>query len=378
MKKNNDKINIVYITQSFGGVEIYIRQIIEHLDYSKFTLSIIAPQNDNFIRFCEKYRVSYYIVDMSRGLSPLVDIMAYWKIKHTIKKISPDLIHLHSAKAGFLGRLALRNNKKLKIYTPHGMSYQSFTGVKRAIFFLCEVIVRKYTDKVLACSYSEAKRIQYDVGISGKKITTLCNSTTIPKELIRKRTIVAEEDIHIGSIMRLTIAKNPILYVEVAQLLSKKYNNIHFSILGAGLTDDLKEQVIKKIDDYHLSNKFEILEWGQQSKSLDYLDSIDIFILPSLFEGFPLSPLEAMSRGVPCVLSKGYGCIDLVNNGENGFSCNTAEQYVDAITKLIEHPKLRDQIVSDAFEYISVHHNVLAFVKEIESYYATIYNETSK
>lgn len=378
MTKNNDKINIVYITQSFGGVEIYIRQIIEHLDYSKFTLSIIAPRNDNFIGFCGKYKVPYYVVDMSRGLSPLVDIKAYWKIKKMIKKINPDLIHLHSAKAGFLGRLTLRNNKKSKIYTPHGMSYQSFTGFKRTIFFLCEVIVKKYTDKVLACSYSEAKRMQYDVGIPGKKIATLCNSTTIPKELIKKRSIVAEGDIHIGSIMRLTIAKNPILYVEVAQLLSKKYNNIHFSILGAGLTDDLKEKVIKKIDDSHLSNKFEILEWGQQSKSLDYLDSIDIFILPSLFEGFPLSPLEAMSRGVPCVLSKGYGCIDLVDNGENGFSCNTAEQYVDAITKLIEYPELRNQIVSNAFEYISVHHNVLSFVKEIESYYTTIYNDSLK
>lgn len=369
------KIKIIYITQCYGGVGTYIRQVISELDYSRFSLEIIGPYDESFASHCKEYNVFFHAVEMSRGISIWKDLKAYRKIKQIMKNVSPDIIHLHSSKAGILGRLAFRNSKKRVIFTPHAISYMSFSGLKRAVFFLCEVFTKKYTDLVLTCSHTEVMRLQFEVGMKPEKMHVIHNSIPIPDSLKSKRSFGKDDDIHLGSIMRLTTQKNPLIYIETAKILVDKYPKIHFSILGAGMTDDLKPLILNKLEEYNLTDKFEIISWGERSKSIDYLDSLDLFILPSLFEALPLAALEAMSRRVPCVVSKDDGCRDLVNNGENGFACITPSQYSQAISYLIEFPELRCSISNKAFDYIKENHNIDLFIKELESYYISIFNK---
>lgn len=370
-----EKLKLLYITQCYGGVGTYIRQVIESIDYNTFSLEVIGPYDESFAKFCEENSVDFHVIEMKRGLSPSNDISALFSIRKYIKKSNPDIIHLHSSKAGVLGRLACASLHKRVVFTPHAISYMSFSGIKRSIFFFCEVFMKRFTDRVLTCSYSEAMRLHFEVGLSYKKMSVIHNSIPIPDDIPPKKSFSKDSDIYLGSIMRLTTQKNPLIYIETAYLLSQKYKNIHFSILGAGMTDDLKSKVLEKIKEYNLTDKFEIINWGERSKSIDYLDSLDLFILPSLFEALPLAALEAMSRGVPCVVSKDDGCRDLVNNAENGFSCITPEQYSQAISRLIENPIERDLIRKNAFEYIKEHHNINKFIKKLEHYYLSIYND---
>ena len=249
----------------------------------------------------------------------------------------------------------------------------SFSGIKRATFLLVEALTSKYTYKVLGCSYSESIKMHFEIGIPNYKIDVIPNAIPIVTKETKRLFNTQSDVIKIGTIARLTYQKNPLLLVEIANQVLKKYPNVHFSILGSGLDEHLKEETLNLIDKYNISDKFNILPWGDRNISLEYLKSLDIFILTSIFEGLPLSLLEAMSLGTPCVTSKCDGCNDVIQNNENGFSCMTVDDYIQAISNLIEDQSLQRRIGENAYSFVNKNHNINHFIKKLESYYEKIH-----
>jgi glycosyltransferase involved in cell wall biosynthesis len=373
----SSKIRLLYITQSYGGVEIYIRQIINLLDYSCFELIIAAPKNESFESFCQDNNIPFYTIKMGREFNLHRDIGAFFQIKKIIKKTNPDIVHLHSSKAGFIGRMVTKLLKKKSVFTPHGISYMPFKGRKRVLFFLFEVFAKNFTYRILGCSYSESLKMNIEVGISKQRINTLLNAIPIQElDINKKRSFSNKDKIQIGTIARLTYQKNPLLFVEIAYSVLQKYPNVEFSILGAGLNDHLKKETISMIGTYGIADKFKIIEWGSQDMSIKYLKSLDIFILPSIFEGLPLSLLEAMSYGIPCITSKCDGCNDVIHNNENGFSCMTVKEYTETILKLINDESLQRKIRFNGYEYVREKHHIDIFINKMEIYYKKIHNES--
>lgn len=365
------KIKILHITKSLGGIETYLRSIIEYIDKSKFEFTVIAPFSDSFKIFCEDHNVEIINIVRGRETGPVQDLKAIFKFRKIIKKTKPNFVHLHSAKAGFLGRLSCRLTKTRSIFTPHGLSYMSFTGFKRMVFFMFEVYAKRFTDRLLAVSYTEADRLIYELGIPASKIDVILNAISIkdiddniPKNFDRPKPMFK-----IGTIARLTYQKNPLLLVDVASDIISAYPNAEFFILGAGLEDHLKDQTVEKIKNYNIGDKFHILDWATTEEALEYLKSLDIFVLPSIFEGLPLSLLEAMSYRVPAVTSKCDGCNDVIQNNINGFACITREEYVAVISKLLDDKDLAKQIGDNGREYVKQKHNLKNSILLLEKLY---------
>ncbi len=368
---NNKTIKVIHITQTFGGVYTYIRQIVEYGKSLDIQFEIVAPYDQECDTLCKDHQISYHVIDMQRGFAPLSDISALIKIIKTLKKIKPDLVHVHSAKAGFLGRIAAKYIGVKSIYTPHGMSYLSFTGLKRMSFFLLEVFAKKYTDFVLACSQSEKLRCKYELGIPDRKITVLNNA--IPPDLqVSISSGVNNFKLHIGGIARLTYQKDPLLFVEIAHEVSFLYPYATFSILGSGLHDHLKKEVEAKIKEYHLIDKFKLYQWSSFENPRDYLKTLDIFLMPSVFEGLPFSLLEAMDQGILCITSKCDGCNDVINNLENGFSCMEKKDYVEAIIKSIKENQLRYLLLQNAKNDIITKYNISHFIVNLQMLYTEV------
>jgi glycosyltransferase involved in cell wall biosynthesis len=365
------KTKIVHITQGFGGLFTYIKQIVQKIDRTQFELEIIAPENSECRKLCEEYSVKYTVIDFKRGLNPYKDFSGLLSLYRFLKKNKPDLIHLHSAKAGFLGRIAARFSGVKSIYTPHGISYLSFTGFKRVAFFLLEVLAKKYTQNVLACSESERIRCLYEVGIPNEKIKVIPNAIEVKEDLENLETI-SEKKLHIGVIARLTYQKNPLLFVEIAHRIKQVFPYAKFSILGAGFHDHLKEEVLDLIEKYNLKEQFKIFEWGSFNSVDEYLNTLDIFLMPSVFEGLPFSLLEAMNVNVLCITSKCDGCCDVINNNENGFSCMELEDYVGAIKKAVNFPELNQSLRTQAKNDLLEKYNLNYFISNLEDYYLSV------
>jgi len=241
-----------------------------------------------------------------------------------------------------------------------------FTGAKRIIFFLLELTCLKITTKLLAISYSEANRAVNELGFDRNKVEVILNAIPINEKPVDH---VENGNLKIRMIGRLTRQKNILQFIEVANKLLNKYPTLQFSILGAGIHDDLADEIYKFLDVNNLTDKIAIEPWGNESTSQKFLQETDIFVMTSIFEGLAFSLLEAMSLAIPCVVSKVDGNTDVINNNENGFACIDSDDFYAKIELLVNDGELRKRIGKNGQNYVSQNHSVAINIHKIESLY---------
>lgn len=368
-----EKIKVLHITQSVGGVETYLRQVIQNIDRSRFDLSV-ASCEESIEKMCALHEVPYFHIGMSRGANPFKDLVSILKIRALIKKHKPALVHLHSSKAGFTGRIGAKFAGCKSLFTPHGVSYLSFTGGKRIMFFILELIGKKFTHKVLAISQSEANRCIYEIGHKEENVFVIPNSMTIPVVpiMVPDKLGTLEGEIKIGTIGRLTPQKNPLQFVDIANGVIKGNNKVHFYFLGAGFHDHLGKQVNERIAHHGIKDNFHLIEKGDYIIALNFLRQLDIFILPSIFEGLPYALLEAMFEAVPCIVSKCDGNNDVIDNNDNGYACLVTDEFVSVITKLINDKALAKNMGEAGRQYVKDRHDISNNIKTLEKIYAEL------
>lgn len=257
-----------------------------------------------------------------REMKPLKDIKALWELYSILKKIDNiDVIHLHSSKAGFLGRIVsfLLGKSKKTIYTPHAISFLRLdvSSKKRKIFIWMEKFASFFGGKIVACSQSEKEVIEEQ----GIKNVTFINNGIKPLEIEKK--VNTSDKITIISVGRLSIQKNPKLFNDIA-LEFIDNPNIQFIWCGDG---ELKSELT--------SPNIKCTGWIERKKLENYLANADIYLSTSLWEGLPLSVLEAMSIGLPVVLSDCVGNRDLVE--DNGVLYIDKIEAVKNINELLKN-----------------------------------------
>lgn len=257
-----------------------------------------------------------------REMKPLKDIKALWELYNILKKIDDiDIIHLHSSKAGFLGRIVsfLLGKSNKTIYTPHAISFLRLdvSPKKRKIFIWMEKFASLFGGKIVACSQSEKEAIEEQ----GIRNVTFINNGIKPLQAEKKVNI--SDKIIIISVGRLSIQKNPKLFNDIA-LEFIDNPNIQFIWCGDG---ELKSELT--------SPNIKCTGWIERKELENYLANADIYLSTSLWEGLPLSVLEAMSIGLPVVLSDCVGNRDLVEN--NGFLYNNKLEAVKLINSFKEN-----------------------------------------
>lgn len=283
------------------------------------------------------------------------DIKAYLEIRKILKDVNPDIVHLHSSKAGALGRWASFGSKRKVFYTPHGFSFlmQDSSKLKRKIYWLIEYISAKTKSKIIGCSegeYREAKKITskslfVNNGIDTEQLSVYLQSK---KENLN-------EAITICTNGRILFQKNPQMFNKIAELLPQ-YN---FIWIGDG---ELKS-------DLNASN-ITISGWVSKSQALDMIAHSDIFLLPSLWEGLSISLLEAMFLKKICLVSNIDGNNDVIKTGFNGFVCDNVSDYVDRIQKIVLDVDLRDRLIENAHKDVLEKYNI----KMMAEKYQEIYN----
>lgn len=359
------KIKVVHVTQSLGGVKTYIEHILNYSNSAAFEYVVIAPEHYEFQALCQEKSLKYHPVKIQRNINPFKDLIALYQIVSLLRKEKPDVVHTHSAKGGFLGRLAAKFLSTKVIYSPHAFSFLPFRGIKRLVFYFLEFLAKSWTNVLLSVSYSEANRAIFEVGYNENKVQTILNAVPVSDDLPFRNYSSCKK---IGMIGRLTYQKNPLLFLEVAAKLLSKYPFLEFSILGAGLCDHLSNEIQDYLIKNNLKNKIQVLDWGE-NKANKFLAETDVFVMTSVFEGLPFSLIEAMSSGIPCVVSKVDGNTDVVQNYENGFACLSTEEFCKKITLLIENESVRRKMGQAGYRYVKEMHDIKNNIKHLESLY---------
>lgn len=284
------------------------------------------------IPYCDKY------IDLPFSRNPMDkdNMVAYKKLKKIIDEEKFSIIHTHTPVGGVLTRLAARNSRKTGckvIYTAHGFHfYKGSSLINWLIYYPIEKELSKITDVLitinsedyrLAISKFHAKETYFVNGVGVDFSNRVINNKDIRSELG-----FSKDDFVLISVGELNKNKNHKVVIDT--LKDDELKDIKYIIVGDGkLMNYYKKYIIEnKLDD-----RVKLL--GFRNDIFDLLNASNVFVFPSLREGLPVSIMEAMECGLPCVVSNIRGNNDLIKDGENGFLCdNTVQDYIIKIKKM--------------------------------------------
>ena len=353
---------ILHITECLGsGVLNYIKNITfwQVEDYDVTVAYSTRPETPENFKNQFDPRVRFIKVEgFTREIRPGNDLKAFRHIRSIVKKLNPDLIHLHSTKAGVIGRWAIDCNKYKVLYSPHAYSFlmQDAGETKRKIYGFLE----KISDRKNCLTIADI-----DGELEASKLVTK-NAICIPNginpyemdEIIKQAESLVEkfDKTTICISGKIVYQKNPALFNRIAKLMPE----YDFLWIGAG-----------PLENELTSPNITITGWMTRTQAVAKILSSDVFIFTSLWESLSIALMEVMYLGKPCVVSKCDGNKDVIKDGENGFLCDTAEEYVKAVRWIVNDRKLGIKIGSAAKKSIINTYNV----KQIEKRYRELFME---
>lgn len=333
-------MRIMHVTEALGGGVLNVIQQLSSLQSDAqhdvtvvHSIRIDTPNLAELLKIFPK-PITCIELKMQTNISPLQDLVSLLMLFKTINKINPDIIHLHSSKAGVLGRIAckLLGRSSACFYTPHGFSFlrKDINSKKRAAFKTIEKISSYFGGTTIACSQSE---LDHAKAVGQEKAILIENS--IPLNLVSEA-IGSSSGCRIISSGRLCNQKNPSAFRKIAIALNKEPAS--FLWIGDG---ELKNDLLV---DGELPENLAFTGWIAREVVVDHLNRSDIFVMTSLWEGMPLALIEAQAAGLPAVVLNVEGCKDIVTDGVTGFICDNTDQMQNRLKQLISDPQLRKKM----------------------------------
>ncbi len=348
------------ITQSeFGGAQRYVYEVAKYLTAQKYEILVATGgANGELFEKLKNTRVTpVYLKHMRRTPLPWQTILAIKEIYNLLKKEKPDILFLCSTTAGLLGSIAsffyklqttnypakfanahrgagklqTTNHKLQTIYRIGGWAFNDpRPWWQNKIIFSMEKFFARFKDKIIVNSeFDFQTAIKRKIALP-KKLVKIYNGIDIqqlefiPKEEARtylsrvtfgSATFEIVENFKIiGCVANFYKTKGLPYFIETAHILNTKYKiHLKFIIIGEGRQRPQLESLIKK---YHLQNT--VFLTGQIPDAFRYLKAFDIFVLPSLKEGFPWIILEAMAAELPIIAAKAGALPEIIEDKKNG------------------------------------------------------------
>lgn len=272
-------------------------------------------------------RIDFVELPMIRAIHPGADWRAGRLLLAALKRFQPEIVHLHSSKAGALGRLvSLAYRGPRWFCSPHGLSFlQRAEGrLKNTIFLLIEKLLARIPVTFIACSPSEAEQIRSHLSQRVAVVNNAVDLATIPPAPGNAGVV------RIGTVGRVALARNPELFASIAAAL--RGEGVEFVWIGGG--EPSGEAALRAAG-------VAVSGWCNRDEALRQLATLDIYIQTSLWEGLPVAVIEAMAAGLPVVATNVVGNRDLVRNGENGWLAEDRDDFLARLVPLIEDPAAR-------------------------------------
>jgi glycosyltransferase involved in cell wall biosynthesis len=353
-------LRVLHVTEAtVGGIRQHVHHLALGLDRSRFSVGVACPPvrqrcfgDDQFVADLRDQEVTLHLVPMRREPDPASDLLALVRLIRVARQY--DVVHTHSSKAGFLGRLAARlAGVRATLYTPNAFA---FLAPNRAapLFFALERFAACFTDALIACSPSEARaaarllppeRIHVipnavDVAAFGGDGATGRRGDGAKSQHLLCRSVAPSPGrpvaATVGMVARLTSQKAPEVFVRAAARVCRVRSDVQFWLIGDGELRAPLEALARQLG---VGAAIQFL--GHRRDVPDLLRALDLFVLTSRYEGLPFSVLEAMACGLPVIATRAPGTVDVVEDGVTGVltGLDAPEETGEAILALLAAPQ---------------------------------------
>lgn len=347
------------------GILTFIQSLVSELsDYEHtviFRIRNLGHDVEDLIQLLpsQVHLIKWEKVD--RSINPIRDFLAGKELYHILKKVKPDILHLHSSKAGVLGRLVGPSiiSKNKIIYTPNGASFSrnDISIFSVTLFKIIEKISDLHSGRVIGVSRSEFNNYK-KLGINPLLVNNGVKVGEIPAlKIVNEDTIL-----RIITVGRIVTQKNPNRFNEIA--LSFKSNpRVQFIWVGDGKKRDLLT-----------SSNIQITGWLKPGKVESLLKECHIYLSTSDWEGLSFSTLEAMAVGLPLILSNCVGNVDLIKTGKTGFLFDSNSQAIEKLQSFLNnHSTYYSKMSVNAYNYCKQNFSLESMLSGYDRIYSSLH-----
>jgi len=376
------KIKLLHVITHLpiGGAQDNTLYTVELLNKDKYDISLSCNLNGELVSRAKKVKhlKLYDVPNLRREVSIINDIRAFLYLYKLIKKENFTIIHTHSSKAGFLGRIAAMLNKTpIVIHTIHGFAFHDYmNSFKKNIFIYLEKLSAKWTHGLVTVSNLNKKKV-VDLGIapieklkniySGIDLTLFINEKN---DQFRKELNLDSNHLLLGSVGRLSNQKDPITMIEAFCIVIKRFPSAHLTLVGDG---ELRDEILIKINQLQLNGRVHLT--GNKNDPWKIYHSLDLFIMSSIYEGLGRSITEALSCGVPVVCTSVEGVPEIVRDNETGILVppKDPDALATGIMKSLNDMDNAKRMAEEGRKFVNENFDVNKMVDDIDSLYDTFY-----
>lgn len=356
MKREPDepiRVMRIIARMNIGGPAVQVAGLMRGFNVNEFHHRLytgFCEQNEaDFLELSAVDVQATRIHGLGRRISILSDVRAFIALVRHIRTFKPHIIHTHTAKAGFLGRIAslVSLHRSIRIHTFHGHLLQGYFGkFGRILVVVTEKTLALFTHYLLAVG-NKVRSDLLEVGIGTKENFGLMppglDIAKLPSKMSSRNALdLSESELYCGFIGRVNQIKRPDRFLDVVSELKKRNLELSFFIAGDG---ELLNHCYHRIKSEFLRVK--LLGW--QSDMERILSAADMVVLTSDNEGMPLSLIQAGMSGLPVVATNVGSVSEIVIEGETGFVTSLdVVEIADALERLVKSEKLRNYFGKNA------------------------------
>ena len=374
------KIKVMHIAQAPGGVERYIQMLLKYMDDASFD-NILVGSNDYHHENYQKLVSSFENVEMQRNINLKGDLYSIIEIRKLIKKYNPNVIYMHSSKAGAVGRLASFGFRKIKFYNPHGWAFNMDCGdKKKKLYRFIETILSFLCTKIIAISNFEKCSALANRVCKENKIRVIYNGVDIEDYNSRKSTFqikrsqlgIPETAVVFGTVGRLSKQKAPDIFVKTARLIKNVIPDAYFVFVGSG-EDEQKVKAL--VSELKLDECVKITGWV--SEPMQYIEWFDVAFLLSRWEGFGLVLAEYMLAKKPIVATAVDAIPNVIRSEYNGVlvGVDSPEEACNAAIRIVSDRAFRERLINNGYTTVYERFDIKRVAVETQELIRGIINE---
>jgi glycosyltransferase involved in cell wall biosynthesis len=324
---------LVHVTTIPMTLELFLRGQIAYMKKRGIDVIAVSSPGPALERVAERDAITVYPIPMKRGISPLADLISLVRLVRLFRRVSPDVVHSSTGKAGPLAMLAAKlAGVPIRFYSLRGIMMDRRSGFSKSLLKMLERISCLCSVRVLAVSqsvadvmlqggYCPAKKLTVCASGSGNGVDALerFNPGLIPpgtRERLRKRHSISNDAFVIGFVGRLVAGKG-IRELEAAWRSIRTQHGKSFLVTVGEqeAQDPVPEEVLRRL---HEDDRVVMLDYVPNEEMPVLYSMMDLVVLPSYSEGLPNVPLEAAAMELPVVATRVTGCVDAIEDEITG------------------------------------------------------------
>ncbi len=304
------KIKVLQINHDssvYSGVSVFLMNVYRNIDHNKIQIDFLTPDTSSYKIYREEIeQAGGHIFEFHINCNSLKGELRFGKrLREFLTKQHYDIVHINSGAVGFdcITAVASRLTGAKVIVHSHNTGHRSWW--KTPLIFLMKFVMQKNADVLCACSMEAARYVFTSHAVQRGDVIIVKNGIDLQKFQYNKKTrneikkeLNLDDQLVVGHIGRFAEQKNHEFLIDIfAEIIKKKPTSVLLLIGQGELEDRIKEKV------YALKLQDNVIFLGQRSDAQNLYQAMDVLVFPSLFEGLPITLIEAQTSGLPCCIS---------------------------------------------------------------------------